>query len=113
MDKPASVDAELSMGDLQLPADLPVHNATCLVPLHEDRARAVTERIDGFFAGVDAGAFEIWSIWPTPDLSRFGFHAFSVPAMVRERSDEPPPAPPAELGSRQPRAPMRSPAPRA
>jgi GNAT superfamily N-acetyltransferase len=92
MGKPTRLWDELSCADLGLPVALPPNGATLLRPPVE--AGELLERIASFFAGRSAGDYEIWSLWPIPDLSALGIESWPVPCMVRDAGGEPPPPPP-------------------
>jgi GNAT superfamily N-acetyltransferase len=75
---------------------LPPNGATLLRPPPPGGAGELIERIAAFFAGRSAGDYEIWSLWPIPELTALGIESWQVPCMVRDARGEPPP-PPAEL----------------
>lgn len=85
---------DLVVADLGLPVSVPPNNATLLRPLSDGDVEGVIDRIAGTFDGSPGGPFQIWSAWPTPDLSRFGFAPWGVPLMIRPSGGEPTPAPP-------------------
>ena len=91
--KPWRIDEDMVLADVGLPADLPTNSATMLRPLPEGDAGFVADRLGGFFDESPGGGFQLWSMWPTPDLSPWGFHPWGVPCMVREASGDRPPAP--------------------
>jgi hypothetical protein len=85
---------DLVASDLGLPASLPPNSASVLRPLTEERAGSVIERVAGFFGGSLGGGYQLWSVWPTPDLSAQGFEPWSVPCMIRPAGGDRRPAPP-------------------
>jgi GNAT superfamily N-acetyltransferase len=87
---------DLIVADLGLPVSLPPNNATLLEPLTERNLDSVVERMRDHFDGSPGGAYELWSMWPTPDLTPLGFEPWQVPMMLRPAGGEPPPSP-AEL----------------
>lgn len=54
---------------------------------------SVVERVGAFFDGAPGGYYQIWSIWPTPDLSPMGFASWGTPCMARVAGGEGPSAP--------------------
>jgi GNAT superfamily N-acetyltransferase len=91
--RPWRVDDDLVLADLGLPSSLPPNNATTLEPLTPDRVQDVVERIRSFFDERPGGGYQVWSAWPTPDLSTQGFVPWRVPCMMRDAGGEPRPAP--------------------
>ncbi len=87
---------DLVVADLGLPVSLPPNHASLRVPLSEPAVDGVVERIRDFFDGSPGGGYQLWSVWPTPDLTQFGFERWSTPMMIRPAGGEPRPAP-AEL----------------
>ena len=73
---------DLSCADLELPVVLPPNNATVLRQPAPGEADDLLERAKEFFAGRPGGPFELWSMWPIPELS--GVEAWPVPCMIRE-----------------------------
>lgn len=96
MGKPWHLEEDLALGDLGLPMALPPNNATVLREPAAEGATDLAERVDAFFSASPGGGYEVWSIWPTMDLTPFGFSVGSAPCMVRERGGDPTPSP-AEL----------------
>jgi len=96
MDRPVRRWDDLWAGDLRLPSANSPNSATLLRPMDATGFEDVLERVRGFFTE-PGGGYEIWSIWPTPDLSDRGFELFMSPAMVLPPGSDPRPAPP-ELG---------------
>ena len=74
--------------DLGLPVTLPPNNATLLRPLDEAGAAGAVARLRSFFGANPGGGFQIWSPWPTPDLSPLGFQRFELPLMIRPAGGE-------------------------
>ncbi|MGZ8636130.1 MAG: GNAT family N-acetyltransferase [Actinomycetota bacterium] len=91
--KHARVWDDLSCADLELPVTLSPNNATLLVPRTTERIGSVLERVAAFFGERPGGGYELWSLWPMPDLSAAGFKEWSCPCMIRDRGGHPPPAP--------------------
>jgi len=91
MGRPARLWDDLSVGDLGLPVTLPPNNATLLRPATD--FSDVLERVMNFFAESPGGGYEIWSIWPTPDLSAEGYVQDPGPCMIRDAGGEPRPTP--------------------
>jgi hypothetical protein len=95
MGRPWREDEDLILSDLGLPMILPPNNATLLrEPTGERAAEGVAARVDTFFAGSAGGGYELWSAWPRPDLTSFGFSPGTAPCMVRSPGGELPPDPP-------------------
>jgi GNAT superfamily N-acetyltransferase len=88
--KPTMVDPDLSCADLQLPVALPPNSATILRP----GATPVLERARVFFDERPGGPFELWSLWPVPELDAMGAFGEPVPCMVRDPGGSVPPGPP-------------------
>jgi len=71
------------------------NSATLLHPLDASAAGELAGRLDGFYGAASGGPWLLWSAWPTPDLSAWGFHLVGhPPLMVRLPGEEIPPAPP-------------------
>jgi hypothetical protein len=85
---------DLVVADLGLPVAAPPNHASILAPLTADRLDDVIERARGFFDGSPGGPFDIWSVWPTPDLSGYGFAPWGLPMMIRPAGGDRRPAPP-------------------
>jgi hypothetical protein len=66
---------------VRLPA--PPNSAVLLEPSTPESASGLTERVGAFFADHQGGGWQIWSAWPTPDLSDGGYRNFAVPCLVR------------------------------
>lgn len=47
-----------------------------------------------FFDPSPGGDYQLWSLWPTPDLARFGFVPWSAPLMIRDAGGQAKPVPP-------------------
>jgi hypothetical protein len=73
-----------------------VNDATLKRPLREDDAERLTARLEAFFgARPEGGPWMLWSAWPTPDLTQYGYElSGQPPIMVRPPGGEAPPAPP-------------------
>ncbi len=84
---------DLVAADLGIPASLPPNSASLLRPWSDDRVDTLVERVAAFFDGSAGGGYQIWSAWPTPDLSPFGFEPWSVPCMIRPPGGAPRPTP--------------------
>jgi hypothetical protein len=82
-ERPALATADLLLADLGLPVSLPPNSGTMLRPLPANGVRSVVDRLGAFFTG-PGGGYQLWSIWPTPDLTSEGFRMGRVPMMVRE-----------------------------
>jgi len=91
---PSRLWDDLSCGDLALPVNLPPNNATLLSPSAPANFEEVLERIAEFFAGRPGGGYQIWSAWPTPDLTADGYLGWSCPCMIRDAGGEAPMPPP-------------------
>ena len=91
--KPWRIDEDMILADVGLPVGLPTNSATMLRPFSDDDAAFVADRLGGFFDESPGGEFQLWSMWPTPDLSRWGFHPWGVPCMIREAGGDHPPVP--------------------
>jgi hypothetical protein len=85
---------DLSCADLELAVALPPNNATLLRPPAPGEGRNLLERADAFFAARPGGDFEVWSLWPIPELA--DVERWPVPCMVRD-ADPADPSPPPEL----------------
>jgi hypothetical protein len=85
---------DLSCADLELPVALPPNNATVLREPTPGSSAGLLERAAEFFAGRPGGPYEVWSLWPIPELS--ASEAWSVPCMIREPGGQVRPSP-AEL----------------
>lgn len=85
---------DLVVSDLGLPVALPPNNATLLAPMTERGVEDVMACIRSFFDGSAGGPYQIWSIWPTPDLSPLGFGPWQTPMMLRPAGGEARSAPP-------------------
>lgn len=83
----------VSLADLGLAVALPPNNAT-LLRAPGDGFDETLEAIHAFFALNPGGGYEIWSLWPSPDLRERGYRLGSAPAMVLPPDSEPRPAPP-------------------
>src|SRR5437764_2421774 len=71
------------------------NSATLVQPLGESGAQELARRLTGFYGAASGGAWMLWSAWPTPDLSAWGFHLVGhPPLMVRLPGAETPPVPP-------------------
>jgi GNAT superfamily N-acetyltransferase len=55
----------------------------------------VLDRVLGVFSRSGGGAVQLWSAWPTPDISGRGWRVHPVPGMVREPARAQPRTPPA------------------
>ena len=69
---------DLVLADLGLPVSLPPNHASVLTPLTDEAVPDVVERMRAFFDRSPGGPFQVWSLWPTPDLDGFGFEPWSV-----------------------------------
>ena len=94
MGKPWRMWDDLWASDLGLPVSLPPNSGHLLRPLDEDRVEDVLARLREFFAANPGGGYELWSIWPTPDLTAYGFERVPSPGMVRSAGGKAPPLPP-------------------
>jgi GNAT superfamily N-acetyltransferase len=93
MGRPWALEDDLSLGDLQLPVGLPPNNATCLRPPDGSSERSLADRLSAFFDVSPGGGFEVWTMWPTPELSLSGFASSRVPGMIRDAGGEVPSLP--------------------
>ena len=59
----------LSCADLELPVALPPNNATVLREPMPGEADGLLDRAREFFAERPGGPYELWSLWPIPELS--------------------------------------------
>lgn len=91
MGRPTRRWADVWAGDLGLPVTLPPNSATLLRPPHD--LDDVLERVHAFFSAGPGGGYEVWSLWPTPDLAPRGYEAGSAPCMILPAGAEPRPAP--------------------
>jgi hypothetical protein len=94
LDKPWRTWDDLVVADLGLAIDLPPNHASTLRPLTDDDVPSVVERMRSFFDGSPGGGYELWSAWPTPDLSAVAAERWDVPLMIRPAGGEARPAPP-------------------
>ena len=85
---------DLLVADMGLPVPLPPNHAALRTPLADADVDDLIERMAGFFGASAGGDYQLWSLWPTPDLSRFGFVPWGVPLMIRDAGGEEKPAPP-------------------
>jgi GNAT superfamily N-acetyltransferase len=92
MGRPAARTDDVSLADLGLLVAQAPNNATLLRPL-DGRDDPALDTIDRFFAARAGGGFEVWSAWPTPDLSDRWAGPWSVPGMVRDPGGSARPAP--------------------
>ena len=82
MGKPWREDDDLLLADLGLPVPAPPNNATLTrVPKDPDD---IARRALDFFGGSPGGGFQVWSLWPSLDLSSHGFSGGETPCMVRD-----------------------------
>lgn len=89
--KRSRVWEDLSCADLELPVALPPNNATVLRQPAQGEAGGLLERAKEFFDGQPGGPYELWSLWPIPELSEV--QAWPVPCMIREPGGEGRPQP--------------------
>lgn len=94
MGKPLRIWDDAWAVDFQLTVPVPPNGVTLVRPLQADRVAGLLERIDAFYAEREGGGIELYSLWPTPDLSDRRFHRSSCPCMVREAGGESPTPPP-------------------
>lgn len=94
--RPSRTWDDLWVSDLGLPVTLSPNNATLLKPIVRGSVDDLLSRVRGFFGERAGGGYEIYSVWPTPDLSGFGLDGGDVPLMVHPAGNVPPP-PPQEL----------------
>lgn len=75
---------DLSVADMGVAGSAPVDSACLLAPMDDpaDLAAAV-DRAEAVFAQRDGGPVQLWSAWPTPDLTSRGYAGFQVPGMTR------------------------------
>jgi hypothetical protein len=92
--KPWRVDDDLLLADLGFPIPSPPNNATLLRDAEAGAgSESIARRVSEFFEASPGGGFQVWSLWPSLDLSRFGFASSEVPCMIREAGGEARPAP--------------------
>jgi ribosomal protein S18 acetylase RimI-like enzyme len=85
---------DLLVADMGLPVSQPVNHAATRVPLTDANLERAVDRMRAFFDGAPGGGYQLWSLWPTPDLTRYGFQPWQVPLMIRPAGGEPKPGPP-------------------
>jgi GNAT superfamily N-acetyltransferase len=91
--KPWRVDDDLLLADLGFPIASPPNNATLLRdPEAGGGSESIARRVLEFFEASPGGGFQVWSLWPTLDLSPFGFSSSEAPCMIREAGGEARPA---------------------
>lgn len=97
MGHPTRLWPDLSVGDAGLPEAVPLDSASLLEPVADEAAlHDVVDRAEALFAGRGGGPVQVWSAWPTPNLSPRAYHRHQVPALLRPVSTDAP-APPREL----------------
>jgi ribosomal protein S18 acetylase RimI-like enzyme len=85
---------DLSVSDMGLPSSVPIDSASLLTPIDTlDALHDAIDRAEASFARTDGGPIEIWSAWPTPDLTPRGYTPNRVPGLVRVPGGDPPPLP--------------------
>lgn len=92
MGRPVERWDDVWAGDLGVPTAQSPNNATPLHPIDAGDLDDLLERLAAFFSG-PGGGYQIWSAWPSPDLSHRGFDTFSCPAMVLTPGTDAHPAP--------------------
>lgn len=96
---------DAAASDLGLAGSGPIDSACLLAaPPEGDALDDLVDRVEAFFGARPGGPLQIWSAWPTPDLTGRGYVRYDVPAMLREAGTEAA-APPPELqvsGARSP-----------
>jgi GNAT superfamily N-acetyltransferase len=71
------------------------NSATLVHPLSTAGAADLAGRLTGFYGAAAGGPWLLWSAWPTPSLSTWGFQLVGhPPLMVRLPGGAPPPLPP-------------------
>ncbi len=94
---PTATWPDLSASDLGMGRAGPPDSACLLAPIGPDSAlEDAVDRIEAFFAERPGGPIQVWSLWPTPDLTHRGYVLYRVPGMIRE-AGLPAPAPPPGL----------------
>lgn len=93
MGKPWAMWDDAWAVDFRITVPVPPNGVTLVRPLEADNAPGLMARVDAFFGERDGGGLELYSIWPSPDLSAYRLESDSCPCMVREQGGEPPPAP--------------------
>jgi hypothetical protein len=96
MGKPWRADDDLLLADLGLPFPAPPNHASITRASLADDSEAVARRTLDFFSSFPGGGFQVWSLWPSLDLSKYGFSMGPTPCMVRDGGGEKP-DPPSEL----------------
>ena len=85
---------DLSVADQGVPNSAPVDSACLLAPAQDTEAMAdVVDRAEAVFARSEGGPVQIWSAWPTPDLTARGYTPYQVPWMMRPADRSQPPTP--------------------
>ncbi len=86
---------DLSVADFGLPSSQPIDSACVLTP-PESAARwaDLVDRAEAVFARQEGGPIQIWSAWPTPDLTDRGYTRYAVPALICDVDVIPRPSPP-------------------
>lgn len=73
----------IALSDSRSPSIFGNH-AVLLRPLQTETVEAVVDALREFFGARPGGPYAVWSAWPTPDLTEFGFElAGHPPLMVR------------------------------
>ncbi len=85
---------DVSCADAELTVNLPPNGATLLEPLAADAFPEMLERVSAFFAERPGGGYEVWSLWPTPDLRSEGYESWTIPCMIRDPGGDGRPPPP-------------------
>lgn len=93
MDKPWRTWEDAWVVDFQMTVPVPPNGVNLIRPLEAGGVADLVDRIDTFYTEREGGGIELWSIWPTPDLSDHRFEDSSCPCMVREAGGEAPTRP--------------------
>jgi hypothetical protein len=88
-DKPWRVWDDLVAVDHGVRLAAPPNSAVLLRPPSPASGPELVERVGAFFAGHRGGGWQIWSAWPTPDLTAEGYGRFEVPCMIRAVGPQP------------------------
>jgi hypothetical protein len=70
------------------------NSATLMHPLSAAGAADLAGRLSGFYGAAAGGPWLLWSAWPTPDLSAWGFHLVGQPPLMVRRPGGETPLPP-------------------
>ena len=80
--RPWRIDDDLMLSDLGLPVAAPPNHAA--MTRRTDDSERIARRTLEFFSASPGGGFQVWSLWPSLDLSPYDFASFRTPCMVRD-----------------------------